>query len=102
TAPQTTIAGGTVLDPAPPRTRRPPAVAGPPADPPAPRRRLSRAGAEELAAGGSLTLAGLRDRLGISRRYAQAILEALDAQGVTRRVGEERVLRRRGRELAGG
>jgi selenocysteine-specific elongation factor len=54
-----------------------------------------------LAAGdGSLTLAALRDRLGCSRRHAQAILEALDAAGVTRRVGDARVLRRRGREAA--
>jgi hypothetical protein len=28
---------------------------------------------------------------------AQALLERLDADGVTRRVGDERVLRRRGR-----
>ena len=30
-----------------------------------------------------------------SRRYAQALLEALDAERVTLRVGDERVLRRR-------
>ena len=48
---------------------------------------------------GSVTLAQLRDRLGCSRRYAQALLEALDAEAITRRVGDERVLRRRGREL---
>jgi selenocysteine-specific elongation factor len=59
----------------------------------------ARAAAVELAeAGGSVTLAQLRDRLGISRKYAQALLEALDAHGVTRRVGDERVLRRRGRQ----
>ena len=56
----------------------------------------------ELATGaGSVTIAAVRDRLGISRRYAQAILETLDAEGVTRRVGDERILRRRGRDLAG-
>ena len=49
-------------------------------------------------AGGSVTLAQLRDRLGISRRYAQALLEAMDANGITRRVGDERVLRRKARE----
>ncbi len=49
---------------------------------------------------GSVTIAQLRDRLGCSRRYAQALLEAFDAEGITRRVGDERVLRRRGRELA--
>jgi selenocysteine-specific elongation factor len=50
---------------------------------------------ELAAAGGSVTLAQLRDRLGISRKFAQALLEALDARGVTRRIGDERVLRRR-------
>jgi selenocysteine-specific elongation factor len=59
----------------------------------------ARAAAVALAeAAGSVTLAQLRDRLGISRKYAQALLEALDAHGVTRRVGDERVLRRRSRE----
>jgi selenocysteine-specific elongation factor len=58
----------------------------------------ARAAAVELAgASGSVTLAQLRDRLGVSRKFAQALLEAMDAQGVTRRVGDERVLRRRGR-----
>jgi selenocysteine-specific elongation factor len=59
----------------------------------------ARSAAVALAeAAGSVTLAQLRDRLGISRKYAQALLEALDAHGVTRRVGDERVLRRRSRE----
>jgi selenocysteine-specific elongation factor len=44
---------------------------------------------------GEITLAGLRDELGTSRRYAQALLEALDAARVTLRVGDARVLRRR-------
>jgi selenocysteine-specific elongation factor len=52
---------------------------------------------EVASAGGSITLAQLRDRLGISRKFAQALLEALDARGVTRRVGDERILRRRAR-----
>ena len=43
---------------------------------------------------GRVTLAQLRDRLGISRKFAQGLLEALDARGVTRRVGDERILRR--------
>jgi selenocysteine-specific elongation factor len=56
----------------------------------------ARDAAVELAqANGSVTLAQLRDRLGISRKYAQGLLEAMDANGVTRRVGDERVLRRR-------
>ena len=45
---------------------------------------------------GSITIASLRDELQTSRRYAQALLELLDAQRVTLRVGDERVLRRRG------
>ncbi len=40
-----------------------------------------------------LTLAETRDLLGVSRRNAQAILEALDRQGVTMRAGEGRTLR---------
>ena len=44
---------------------------------------------------GSITLAELRDDLGASRRIAQALLERLDADGVTRRDGDRRVLRRR-------
>ena len=44
---------------------------------------------------GSITLAELRDALGASRRIAQGLLERLDADGVTRRVEDRRVLRRR-------
>ena len=39
-----------------------------------------------------VTLAQLRDQLGVSRKFAQGLLEALDARGATRRVGDERVL----------
>jgi selenocysteine-specific elongation factor len=46
---------------------------------------------------GSITLAQFRDRLGTSRRPAQLLLERFDADGVTRRVGDARVLRRRAR-----
>jgi selenocysteine-specific elongation factor len=44
---------------------------------------------------GSIALAELRDALGASRRIVQALLERLDADGVTRRVDDRRVLRRR-------
>jgi selenocysteine-specific elongation factor len=44
---------------------------------------------------GSVTLAALRDAFATNRRIAQAILERLDVDGVTRRIGDERVLRRR-------
>ena len=155
TAPRTTVAGGSVLDPAPSRSGiAPEPVAAVPE--PAARAEPSPARAEELAArihagglmppplgdadqeaaaylarqgavvrvgrdlafdaaafgqataliltlaadGAPITLAGVRDELGISRRYAQGLLEALDEQGVTRRIGDHRVLRRRGRELA--
>ena len=46
------------------------------------------------AATGSYTLAELRDATGTSRRWAQALLERMDADGITRRVGDARVLRR--------
>ncbi|HEX5558665.1 MAG TPA: selenocysteine-specific translation elongation factor [Gaiellales bacterium] len=154
TSPQVTVAGGTVTDPAPPRSRTPaptrearpaparerPAVPeaalaslharlsehplGPPSLEPGDaaaiaalveQGRAVRAGrdlaftaeafatardaAVEIASdGGSVTLAQLRDRLGISRKFAQALLEAMDANGITRRIGDERVLRRRARE----
>jgi len=45
--------------------------------------------------GGSVTLAQLRDELGTSRKFAQALLEHLDAEKVTIRRGDEHVLRRR-------
>ena len=44
---------------------------------------------------GLVTIAGARDALGSSRRYAQALLEHLDAEKVTIRRGDEHVLRRR-------
>jgi len=43
---------------------------------------------------GTITLAGARDELGTSRKYAQAYLESLDAARVTVRRGDERILRR--------
>jgi selenocysteine-specific elongation factor len=42
---------------------------------------------------GSITLPEVRDMFGSSRKYAQALLEHLDDTGVTKRVGDERVLR---------
>ena len=44
---------------------------------------------------GEISLSGLRDRLGTSRKYAQAWLEYADAAGVTSRTGDVRVLTRR-------
>ena len=48
---------------------------------------------EHLKKEGTITLAQVRDLFSTSRKYAQAFLEHLDAQGITRRVGDERVLR---------
>jgi selenocysteine-specific elongation factor len=42
---------------------------------------------------GSVTLAQTRDLLKTSRKYAQALLEHLDEIGMTKRVGDERMLR---------
>jgi selenocysteine-specific elongation factor len=42
-----------------------------------------------------ITLAQFRDELGVGRKTAQMLLERFDADGVTRRVGDARVLRRR-------
>jgi selenocysteine-specific elongation factor len=49
---------------------------------------------EECQAAGRITLARFRDLLGVGRRTAQLLLERFDADGLTRRVGDERVLRR--------
>ena len=46
---------------------------------------------------GEISLSGLRDRLGTSRRFAQAWLEFSDASGLTSRTGDVRVLTRRHR-----
>jgi selenocysteine-specific elongation factor len=51
-------------------------------------------GREALHTLAPITLAGFRDALGSSRRTAQLLLERFDADGLTRRVGDERVLRR--------
>jgi selenocysteine-specific elongation factor len=49
---------------------------------------------EECTGAGRITLARFRDLLGVGRRTAQLLLERFDADGLTRRVGDERVLRR--------
>jgi selenocysteine-specific elongation factor len=47
----------------------------------------------ELEAAERITLARFRDLLGTSRKTTQLLLERFDADGVTRRIGDERVLR---------
>ncbi len=48
---------------------------------------------EQIQHRGSLTLAEVRDLFGSSRKYVQALLEHLDEVGITKRVGDKRVLR---------
>ena len=55
------------------------------------RRRVIAIGRES---GGAVTLAQLRDELGTSRKFAQALLEHLDAEKITIRRGDEHVVRR--------
>jgi selenocysteine-specific elongation factor len=49
----------------------------------------------ECERAGSITLARFRDLIGGGRKQAQLLLERFDADGLTRRVGDERVLRRK-------
>jgi selenocysteine-specific elongation factor len=52
---------------------------------------------EECDREGSITLARFRDLIGAGRKQAQLLLERFDADGITRRIGDERVLRRKAR-----
>jgi len=52
----------------------------------------------ECQAAGEITLARFRDLAGVGRRDAQLLLERFDQDGLTRRLGDRRVLRRAGRE----
>jgi selenocysteine-specific elongation factor len=52
---------------------------------------------DECKREGSITLARFRDLIGAGRKQAQLLLERFDADGLTRRVGDERVLRRKAR-----
>jgi len=51
-----------------------------------------------LAEHGSITVAQARDVFGTSRKYVLALLEHLDQIGITKRVGDERVLGRAGQD----
>ena len=55
---------------------------------------LYERGRDTLQTLSPITLAGFRDAIGISRKTAQLLLERYDSDGLTRRVGDERVLRR--------
>jgi selenocysteine-specific elongation factor len=56
-----------------------------------------RALVDECASAGRITLARFRDLIGGGRKTAQLLLERFDADGITRRVGDARVLRRTAR-----
>ena len=51
-------------------------------------------GRELLPSLDPITLPGFRDALGVGRRTAQLLLERYDSDGITRRLGDRRVLRR--------
>ncbi len=53
---------------------------------------LTDAVRDQIIAAGTVTVADLRDRFKTSRKYALALLEYLDATGLTRREGDGRVL----------
>ena len=57
-----------------------------------------RALVAEATATGEITLGRFRDLIGSGRRDAQLLLERFDADGVTRRIGDRRVLRRSARQ----
>jgi selenocysteine-specific elongation factor len=48
---------------------------------------------DECSSAGSIALARFRDLLGVGRKTAQLLLERFDVDGLTRRVGDARVLR---------
>jgi selenocysteine-specific elongation factor len=51
----------------------------------------------ECGSAGEITLARFRDLAGVGRRDAQLLLERMDVDGVTRRLGDGRILRRAAR-----
>ncbi len=60
---------------------------------------VTRSLREELPDGALLTLASFRERFGTSRKYAIPLLEHLDRDGVTERVGDARRLKADAREV---
>src|SRR6476646_6466996 len=53
-----------------------------------------------IDAHGSVTLAQFRDAVGTTRKYAQAVMEYLDARRITRRAGDVRLRGPMAREIA--
>jgi hypothetical protein len=62
---------------------------------PATYRRARELLVRELDAAGRISLARFRDLLETSRKTAQLLLERFDSDGITRRVGDERIRRKR-------
>lgn len=54
---------------------------------------MTQAVVDHLQRHGRITLAQVRDMFNTSRKYAQALLEHLDEKRVTKRLGDERILR---------
>ena len=54
--------------------------------------KAKRAIAAHLESGQIGTASALKEAMGTSRKYAMPLLEKFDAEGFTRRVGDERVL----------
>ncbi|MDR3325267.1 MAG: selenocysteine-specific translation elongation factor [Spirochaetaceae bacterium] len=61
-----------------------------------PRRTRERLLAVLSSMDGDITVASLRDAVGVNRKQSLAMLDFLDAQGLTQRVGDKRILRRGG------
>ncbi len=55
----------------------------------------------ECGTAGEITLARFRDLAGVGRRDAQLLLERMDVDGLTRRLGDRRILRRAARSDGG-
>ena len=90
------LAGGRGRPRRGPRARRLSRAGGPPAPGRRRPRRVSRAlrpRPRAAADARQITLPGFRDALGVGRRTAQLLLERYDADGITRRHGDVRVLR---------
>lgn len=56
-----------------------------------------RSALDEIGQAGPITPAAIRERLGLSRKFTIPLLEWADRQGITRRVGDSRVLASSGR-----
>ncbi|RJQ44530.1 MAG: selenocysteine-specific translation elongation factor [Gaiellales bacterium] len=63
---------------------------------PGPLEQARQAVIDHCQAGERITLAEFRDALGISRKFAQALMEYFDRAGLTRRIEDYRVLRKKG------